>query len=119
MVGVICALSWGQAIFDGEASNLSPERLPFEAIMPGLDEELVFTGALLTLFMQAFCEGRPIFRGRFGISELVITLLFGAAHGRHVSQCIPVLDAESFMITGAISGHLCGSENGPGHWFCT
>jgi membrane protease YdiL (CAAX protease family) len=106
MVGVICAVSWGQAIFDGEASNLSPERVLFEAIMPGLDEELVFRGVLLTLFVQAFGEGRPIFKGRFGISELAITLLFGAAHGLHVSHCIPALDAESFIVTGAIGGAL-------------
>lgn len=56
MVGVICALSWAQAIFDGEASNLSPEPLSFEAIMPGLDERLVFTGACLRSLCRLFVK---------------------------------------------------------------
>ena len=106
MVGVICALGWGQAIFDGEASNLSPERLWFQALMPGLDEEFVFRGVLLALFVDAFGEGRPVFQGRFGIAETVITLLFGAAHGLRISHGVPVLAFETFVVTGLIGAAL-------------
>ncbi len=106
MIAAICAFDWVQTIIDAEAADLSMGRLLFQGLMPGLDEELVFRGVVLALFTQAFGEGSLVLGARFGIAEVTITLLFGAAHGLHVSHGIPVLDAETFIVTGLIGAGL-------------
>lgn len=58
MMVLLCALSWGHEAMSADGTNLTTERLLFQMLMPGLDEELIFRGLLLAFFYQAFGEGR-------------------------------------------------------------
>lgn len=64
------------------ADEWHPEAVLFQATLPGLAEELIFRGLLLTLFNLAFPDRRWKVAGvRFGWGAVLTSLLFGAAHG--------------------------------------
>ena len=106
MMIAMCALDWIDASVSSVKVNLSSERLLFQAIMPGLDEELVFRGLVLTFFVRAFGEGPVLAGARFGVAEVMVTLLFAAAHGLHVSQNTLAVDWHVLAITGALGAGL-------------
>lgn len=57
------------------------ETFAFQATMPGLTEELLFRGIYLWIFDKVFLP-KWAFRGiRFGWGFVIVTLLFGLAHG--------------------------------------
>lgn len=102
----MCALSWGDAALSSIPPDLSRERLLFQAIMPGLDEELFFRGLVLVFFVRAFGAGPMLAGARFGLAEGAISLLFGALHGLHVSRGGVVIDWHTILITGALGAGL-------------
>jgi len=106
MILALCALSWIDAAVSGTAPDLSPERLFFQAIMPGLDEEFVFRGLVLTFFVRAFGEGPVVAGAHFGVAETMISLVFGAAHGLHIAQGMLAIDWHTIAITGALGAGL-------------
>ncbi|MEO1968497.1 MAG: hypothetical protein ABGW87_07270 [Sphingomonadaceae bacterium] len=51
---LLFALSWSAETWAADGTDLSPERLLFQALMPGLDEEIFFRGYFLALLARAF-----------------------------------------------------------------
>lgn len=101
-----CAFSWAvQWRFDGHP-HLEPERLLYQATMPGLDEELFWRGLLLALLQRAFGPGRKIVGAAFGPAELAVTLLFAAGHSLAVAHGAVVFDGLAFAVTGLIGAAL-------------
>lgn len=63
----------------GETFDL--ETFAFQATMPGLTEEILFRGIYLWIFDKVFLPNWN-YRGiQFGWSFIIVTLLFGVAHG--------------------------------------
>lgn len=69
----------GEALMEPDA-----EALLFQAIVPGLDEELLFRGLLLTLVQRSLTGRRSMWRSEVGWEVPVTCLLFGLAHGLSV-----------------------------------
>ncbi|MBN2881739.1 CPBP family intramembrane metalloprotease [Candidatus Woesearchaeota archaeon] len=64
----------GKTSFDGET-------LLFTAIMPGLNEELIYRGLLLGLLNKIFERKYRIFKTNFGWGAIITSLIFGILHG--------------------------------------
>lgn len=99
---MMCALAWGFEALAADGSDLSPERLLYQATMPGLDEELFFRGLLLALLARAFEDRWNLAGAPIGPAALAITFLFGAGHGLAVVDGALHFDWTSFAITGAL-----------------
>lgn len=106
MIVAMCALAWIDAAATGIARDLSPERLLFQGIMPGLDEEFVFRGLVLVFFVRAFGPGPVVAGARFGVAETMISLIFGAAHGLHIAHGALAVDWHTVAVTGALGAGL-------------
>ncbi len=57
------------------------ETFVFQATMPGLTEELLFRGIYLWIFDKVFLPNWNFKGIQFGWSFVIVTLLFGVAHG--------------------------------------
>lgn len=101
-VAMVCALSWGAEIWANDGRDLSAERLAFQALMPGLDEELFFRGLFLALLLRAFSERWSLFGAPVGPAAAVVTFIFAAGHGLRVAEGAIQFDALAFGLTGAI-----------------
>ena len=101
-LALVCALAWGMEMWANDGRDLSPERLVFQALMPGLDEELFFRGLFLTLLMWAFRERWSLFGAPMGPAALVVTFIFAAGHGLAVADGAVRFDPATFALTGAL-----------------
>lgn len=99
---LLCALSWGVEAWANDGRDLSPERIAFQALMPGLDEELFFRGLFLTLLVRAFDERWELLGAQVGPAAAVATFLFGAGHGLTVADGQLHFDPLAFALTGTI-----------------
>lgn len=99
---LLCALAWGAEALAADGTDLSLERLLYQATMPGIDEELFFRGLLLALLMKAFAERWSLAGAPVGPAAAVITFIFAAGHGLAVVDGALHFDAESFVITGLL-----------------
>ncbi|QWX85401.1 CPBP family intramembrane metalloprotease [Cellulophaga sp. HaHaR_3_176] len=57
------------------------ESFIFQATMPGLTEEILYRGIYLWLLSKAFVSSKMIKGVPFGWSFIIVTVLFGVAHG--------------------------------------
>lgn len=57
------------------------ESFLFQTSMPGLTEEILFRGIYLWLLSKAFVSSKIIKGVSFGWSFIIVTILFGVAHG--------------------------------------
>lgn len=101
-LALVCALSWCMEIRANDGRDLSAERLAFQTLMPGLDEELFFRGLFLALLTQAFRERWSLFGAALGPTAAVVTFIFAAGHGLGVADGAIQFDAEAFALTGAL-----------------
>lgn len=102
-LAVICAFSWSDEALKANGRALQPERLVFQALMPGLDEEFVFRGLLLALFSRGLSEDEHTW---FGWSGAACTLLFALGHGLFVTAAGVKVDVHAVLVTGAIGAGL-------------
>ncbi|MET0270263.1 MAG: CPBP family intramembrane glutamic endopeptidase [Sphingomonas sp.] len=105
-IALICAFAWTDEALLADGASLSTERLLFQGLMPGLDEEFVFRGLLLAFFAAAFGPGRRIAGGAFGVAGLAVTFLFAAGHGLFVIDDAVVANARVLFVTGTIGAGL-------------
>lgn len=101
-LALLCGLSWGVEAWANDGRDLSFERLAFQALMPGLDEELFFRGLFLALLLRAFDEHWTLFGARVGPAAAVATFIFGAGHGLGFADGQLQFDALSFALTGTL-----------------
>lgn len=98
------AWTFEASLHDGP--DLSAERLLFQGLMPGLDEELVYRGILLALFARAFPPGREIAGARIGVADIAVTFLFAAGHGLYVAHDGLILGWHGLIEAGVIGSAL-------------
>ena len=99
---LMCALAWGTEMLAVDGTDLSPERLAYQATMPGLDEELFFRGLLLALLLKAFDERWTLAGAPVGPAAAAITFFFAAGHGLAGANGSLHFDLASFAVTGAL-----------------
>lgn len=96
-----CAFVWGIEFWLGGAEGLAmpkAETLAFQALMPSLDEELIFRG--LTLFVLARAFASPAPSGVwFGPAAIALALAFGLNHAVSFADGVHFNPA-AFALTG-------------------
>ena len=86
--------------------DLDPLVLVYLAVMPGLNEELVYRGVLPACLDRIFPQGWALASARMGWGVMVTTLLFGLLHGLWLDEHF-VLHANLVWIRNAfISGFI-------------
>ncbi|MFB0551990.1 MAG: lysostaphin resistance A-like protein [Phycisphaerae bacterium] len=84
------------------------ETLFFELSMPGLDEEIFYRGVGLALLNRAFGKNQDLFGAKIGWGLIIISLLFGLAHGVYLTDQLRLkVDLFSVSLT-VFSGFLLG-----------
>lgn len=78
------AVMLGLNVLGGPQITTDAETFLFQALVPGLDEELLYRGVLLLLLHRTLAARRTMWRGEVGWAAPIICLLFGLAHGLHV-----------------------------------
>lgn len=106
VIAAVCAFAWIDEALLADGRDLSAERLAFQAIMPGLDEELIFRGLIFAYFARAFGAGRAVAQGAFGWAGVAVTFLFAAGHGLFVANGALVVQWHALFTTGMIGAAL-------------
>ena len=106
VVALIFAFAWTYEALRPDGTDLSTERLLFQAIMPGLDEELVFRGLLFAFFIRTFGNGGEIPRASRWWAGTSVTFLFAAGHGLSVAQGTIQVDWHALIESGTIGAGL-------------
>ncbi|MBI1392820.1 MAG: CPBP family intramembrane metalloprotease [Alphaproteobacteria bacterium] len=108
LITTITAAMLGLSFLAGDPPARDPERLLYQATMPGLDEEPFFRGTLLaTLALAAPMKGLNLFGARIGVAALASTALFGLGHGLQYANGAWTVAADAIVITGIIGFALC------------
>ncbi len=85
-----------------ESTPASGEAIAFQAIVPGIDEELLYRGVMLALIDQALRPRWQIWQGSVGWSAVAVALLFGLVHGLQVSSEGVTFDLAYLVITSLL-----------------
>lgn len=86
----------------GNGPNYDTEKLLFQALMPGFDEEPMFRGILLYCMSLAVITQRfNLFGARLNIAGLLLVILFGMLHGLMYSGGEWHFSLMSILITGS------------------
>lgn len=72
---------WGISYYFRDGAPASFEALLFQGLMPGLDEESLFRGVLLAIFIAAFGKPLRVVGIQIGWGALPIVIFFGLVHG--------------------------------------
>jgi len=102
VTALLCLFSWAVEAWAADGTDTSPERLLYQATMPGLDEELFMRGILLSLFVQGFGRSRERLGASFGLAEAAVTFLFAAGHGLRIADGAIMFDPLVFVVTGLL-----------------
>jgi membrane protease YdiL (CAAX protease family) len=106
VAAILCGFAWLLEAIANDGTDTSVERLLFQSLMPGVDEELFMRGLLLALFVRAFGASRLVAGASFGAAELALTFLFAAGHGLRVVNGAIALDFPAFATTAFLGAGL-------------
>lgn len=97
------AVMLGLNLLGGPEVETGTETFAFMAVVPGLDEELLYRGVLLLLLHRALTGRRPTWGANVGWEVPIICLLFALAHGLFVTSGWQVtFDPANIVITGLV-----------------
>ena len=97
------AVMLGLNMLGGPQITTDAETFLFQALVPGLDEELLYRGVLLLLLHRALAARRTMWRGTAGWEVPITCLLFGLAHGLYLSTGWAIaLDVPSILVSGLL-----------------
>lgn len=86
----------------GNGPNYDAEKLLYQALMPGLDEEPMFRGVLLYCMSLALISARfQFFGAKLNIAGVLLVILFGLVHGLMYSAGEWHFSFISILITGS------------------
>lgn len=97
------ALGLGFGLLANPESSVDAETIAFQAILPGIDEELLYRGVMLLMLDQAIRARRELWGGSVGWSVVITAAVFGIAHGLHV-QPSGIAFEPGYMIVTAVLG---------------
>lgn len=87
-------------------SSFDGETLLFNAIMPGLNEELIYRGLLLGLLNKIFERKFELFNTRFGWGAILTSLVFGILHGFWINDSYQIQFDFISIISSGIYGFV-------------
>lgn len=97
------AVMLGLNLLGGPSMQTTTETFLFQAIMPGLDEELLYRGLLLILLHRALTGRRAMWRADVGWEVPITCVLFGLVHGLHLQAGWQVMfEPAQVVITGLL-----------------
>lgn len=73
-----------------EGAEFELEAFMFQMIMPGLSEEIFYRGIYLWLLEKAFVSKKEIKGVKFGWGFILVTVIFGLAHGVILTESLEV-----------------------------
>jgi membrane protease YdiL (CAAX protease family) len=106
VIALVCIFAWAFEAWLHDGTDFSIERLLFQGIMPGLDEELVYRGILLALFTRAFPTGWEFAGAPIGVADIAVTFLFAAGHGLYVTHDGLIIGWHGLIEAGVIGSAL-------------
>lgn len=83
---LICAWCWLCEALFANGTDTATERLVFQALMPGIDEELFFRSILLALLMRALRDRWTLLGARVGPAAAISLFIFSAGHALSLDQ---------------------------------
>lgn len=93
----------GLNLLGGPQFATDTETFLFQAVVPGLDEELLFRGVLLLVLHRTLTGRRSMWRDEVGWEVPITCLLFGLVHGLHVvSGWELTFDPADIIVTGLL-----------------
>ena len=102
-VVVVFPVMVGINLLGGPQIATDTETVLYQALLPGLDEELLFRGVLLLLLHRALTARRSMWRAEVGWEVPITCLLFALAHGLQVGAGWSFqVDIASFIASGLI-----------------
>ncbi|WP_064441968.1 CPBP family intramembrane glutamic endopeptidase [Hoyosella altamirensis] len=87
---------------------VTTETFLFQAIVPGLDEELLFRGVLFALLMMAVSAARDSWSPQTVWVVAATSLLFGIAHGVSVDHAFTVVVEPGAIFFTGVTGAILG-----------
>lgn len=92
----------------GPLSAITPttETVWYQAIVPGLDEELMYRGLLLVLLGRALAPRRAMWHGQVGWAVPISCLLFGLVHGLILDDGFILTVDPAAIVASALIGLL-------------
>ncbi|WP_428407141.1 CPBP family glutamic-type intramembrane protease [Hyphococcus sp.] len=101
MIVLLAGSGIGLELLAADGKSMAPERLLYQATMPGLDEELFFRGLFLAVLGAAVPSGGVNLLGaRITAAGLLVTLLFGLGHGVGIEDGKPFVSWIFIAVTG-------------------
>ncbi len=98
---LLAASGIGLEFLGADGPSMDPERLAYQATMPGLDEEPFFRGVFLAVLAAALpSRGLSLLRARITGAGLLMTLLFGLGHGVGIEDGKPFISWIYIVVTG-------------------
>lgn len=70
----------------GSPQNIDNEKLIYQLVLPGIDEELAYRGILLGLFSYILIYEIKVYSFKINPSILITAILFGLIHGLKVTE---------------------------------
>lgn len=101
LVGI--GIATGLTKYFAPSTPFSAETLLFQAIMPGLDEELAFRGIALALLERAFGQSPMSCRLRLGSAGFILSMFFGLQHAVSFTRTGIGFDYRPFVIMTAFA----------------
>ena len=101
---IFLVIVFGLSLFS-EKEEFNIEKLMFQLLMPGIDEEILFRGVMLGLLLS--CIKKELFLIK-NPSLMIMSLLFGIIHGFTISEGFSIqLEPVGIIFTG-ICGYIYG-----------
>lgn len=100
---VIAALT---ALWFGESKPQSAETIWYEATLPGLAEELLWRGILLTILDRMFAARFRLWNTEMGYGAIAVTLVFALVHGLHFGKDLAIQVSWLGALMAGVTGFL-------------
>lgn len=96
------ALGLGVGILANPESSVDVELIAYQAILPGIDEELLYRGVMLLMLDQAIRGRRHLWGGSMGWSVAITAAVFGLAHGLQIQPSGITIEPGYTILTASL-----------------
>lgn len=103
-IPVLAALTLGLGfgLVANPETAVEAETIAFQALLPGIDEELLYRGVMLAVIDQAIRARRNMWGGRVGWSVVITSAVFGLVHGLQVHAGGISFEPAYMIVTAAL-----------------
>lgn len=95
-------LGLGFGLLANPEPSVDAESIAFQAVLPGIDEELLYRGVMLLMLDQAIRARRRMWGGSVGWSAVVTSVVFGLAHGLQIQPSGIAIEPGYAIVTAGL-----------------